>query len=110
MLFVQGYLAYQEQLPLRTLQKEEAEGPVGVLGREIVSYERGNPVLDHFARSPDLNVFDEEPRLNGVPRSYHYRRGQRRFSLSPSLSLSLSLTHTHTHAGGVTYWGPNALP
>ena len=47
---LQGYFAHKKQPPPRTLQQAYAYGPMAVLGRGVVSYERGNPVWE--GRSP----------------------------------------------------------
>ena len=41
---VQGYLAYKKPPPPRTVQYDNAMGPVGVLGGWVFSYERSSPV------------------------------------------------------------------
>ena len=43
-LHVQGYLAHNKPPPHRTLHWDYASGPMVVLGRWAVSYERGTPV------------------------------------------------------------------
>ena len=43
---VQGYLAHKKPRPLRTLQKDYAQGPMEVLRGGAVSYERGTPVCE----------------------------------------------------------------
>ena len=46
---MQGYLAHKKQRPARTLQKENAQGPMVVVGGGVVSYERGTPVTPNHA-------------------------------------------------------------
>ena len=43
---LQGYLAHKKLRPPRALQKEDAYGPMVVLGKRAASYERGTPVGD----------------------------------------------------------------
>ena len=45
---IQGYLTHKKQRPPKTLLWEYAEGPMVVLGRGAVSYERGSPVPGYW--------------------------------------------------------------
>ena len=51
-----GYLVHQKQRRLKTLQQDYAWGPMVVLERWSVSYERGSPVMWSQVKSKSMNI------------------------------------------------------
>ena len=90
---VQGYLAHKKKPPPRNLQEDQAQGPMAILGEEVVSYERGTTVVERRLHQPAIaHIY-----------SIRYQRVHRFFS-------SFHHDSSHMHASCISSDRVDAIP